>query len=56
MVLQYVARLGRITRREAAALCQVGPYQATRLLKRLVKEGKLETHGTGKGAWYGPRS
>lgn len=56
MVLQYVARHGRITRRKAAEFCQIGPYQATRLLRRLVKEGKLETHGTGKGTWYELRS
>lgn len=52
MILEYVKAHGRITRREAAELCRIGPYQATRLLKRLVEEGKLVRHGVGKGTWY----
>lgn len=52
MVLQYVERHGRITRREAAELCRIGPYQATRLLARLVDAGRLRRHGTRKAAWY----
>ncbi len=53
MVLQYVEKHGRITRREAAELCRIGPYQATRLLARLVESGRLSRHGKRKGAWYG---
>ncbi len=52
MVLQYVEKHGRITRREAAELCRIGPYQATRLLSRLVDDGRLRRHGTRKAAWY----
>ncbi|GIV83925.1 MAG: hypothetical protein KatS3mg052_0932 [Candidatus Roseilinea sp.] len=52
MVLQYVDKHGRITRREAAELCRIGPYQATRLLDHLVKDGRLIRHGERKGAWY----
>jgi ATP-dependent DNA helicase RecG len=52
MVLQYVEKHGRITRREAAELCRIGPYQATRLLSRLVNDGRLRRHGTRKAAWY----
>ncbi|CUB05967.1 RNA-binding domain-containing protein [Tepidiphilus thermophilus] len=52
MVLQYVEKHGRITRREVAELCRIGPYQATRLLSRLVDEGRLVRHGARKGAWY----
>jgi ATP-dependent DNA helicase RecG len=52
MVLQYVEKHGRITRREAAELCRIGPYQATRLLNKLVKEGRLLRQGTRKGAFY----
>lgn len=52
MVLQYVEKHGRITRREAAELCQLGPFQATRLLDRMVKDGRLVRHGQRKGAWY----
>ena len=56
MVLQYVEKHGRITRREAAELCQLGIRQAGRLLARLTRQGKITLHGTRKGAWYGPRS
>ena len=56
MVLQYVERHGRITRSETAELCQLGPQQATRLLRRLIDQGKLARHGAKRGAWYGPRS
>ena len=56
MILQYVRAHGRITRREAAELCQISPFQATRLLRKLVGQGKLIAHGTGKGTWYEQRS
>ncbi len=52
MVLQYVARHGRITRREAAELCRLSPDQAYRLLQRMAKDGRLIRHGSKKGAWY----
>ena len=52
MVLQYVRAHDRIVRREAADLCRIGPYQATRLLQRLVREGELAQHGERKGAFY----
>jgi len=52
MVLQYVEKHGRITRREAAELCQLGPFQATRLLARLARDGRLVRRGTRKGAYY----
>ncbi|MCL5677444.1 MAG: putative DNA binding domain-containing protein [Firmicutes bacterium] len=52
MVLQYVEKHGRITRREAAALCRLSPDQAYRLLMRLAEGGKLARHGTKKAAWY----
>lgn len=53
MVLQYVGKHGRITRRDVADLCKLGPDQAFRLLRRLVEAGRLRRHGTGKNAWYG---
>lgn len=56
MILDYVRAHGRITRKEAAELCRIGPYQATRLLKRLVELGMLTPHGVGKGCWYSLRS
>jgi ATP-dependent DNA helicase RecG len=52
MVLQYVEKHGRITRREVAELCRIGPYQATRLLNKLVRVGRLLRQGTKKGAFY----
>ena len=52
MILQYVNRQGRITRRETAELCQIGSDQAKRLLKKLVATGKLVQHGEKKGTWY----
>jgi ATP-dependent DNA helicase RecG len=52
MVLQYVEKHGRITRKEAAGLCRIGPYQATRLLNKLVREGRLLRQGTRKWAFY----
>ncbi|CAM3369326.1 ATP-binding protein [Rhodothermus bifroesti] len=52
MVMQYVAKHGRITRSEAAELCQLGPFQATRLLSRLVQSGLLVRLGTKRGTYY----
>jgi len=53
MILQYVEKHGRITREETAELCRLSPYQATRVLRRLVEKDKLKMHGTRKGTWYG---
>jgi ATP-dependent DNA helicase RecG len=52
MVLQYVDAHGHITRTEAAELCSLTPDQASRLLRRLVKEGKLELRGERRGSEY----
>lgn len=52
MVLQYVEKHRRITRKVAAELCRIGPYQATRLLARLVEDGRLIRHGERKAARY----
>ncbi len=56
MILQYVRAHGRIVRREAADLCRIGPYQATRLLKKLVEQEALAQHGQRKGTYYTLRS
>ncbi len=56
MVLQYVEKHGRITRREAAELCRLSPDQAYRLLLRLCEDGRLVQHGAKKGAWYARRA
>ena len=41
MVLQYVEKHSRITRAEAAELCNISPDQAYRLLRRLTESGRL---------------
>ena len=52
MVLQYVDAHGQITRTEAAELCSLTPDQASRLLRRLAKEGKLKLRGERRGSEY----
>jgi len=56
MVLQYVRAHRRITRREAAELCQISLDQAYRLLQGLVEKGVLIQHGKKKGSWYSLRA
>ena len=51
-VLQYVDAHGQITRTEAADLCSLTPDQASRLLRRLAKEGKLKLRGERRGSEY----
>jgi len=53
-VAEEVQTHGRITRREAAELCQIGKYQATRLLARLVASDQLRRLGRGRGTYYEP--
>lgn len=52
MVLQYVKKHGRITRREVAELCRIGVDQAKRLLARLAREKSLKRRGVTRGIWY----
>jgi predicted HTH transcriptional regulator len=52
MVLQYVEKHSRITRREAAQLCRIASHQAGDLLSKLVARGELAMHGARKGAFY----
>jgi ATP-dependent DNA helicase RecG len=52
MILNYLRAHGRITRRETVELCRISPYQATRLLQKLVKQDKLSQHGKWKGTYY----
>ena len=52
MVLTYVDRHGSITRREAAELCQLDSGQASRLLRRLRNEDRLELVGERRSAKY----
>lgn len=53
MVLQYVEKHGRITRREAAELCRITGPQAYRLLTSLAKQKLIEREGRrGRGVGY----
>jgi ATP-dependent DNA helicase RecG len=56
MVLKYVEKHGRITRREVAELCRISPDQAYRLLTRLTGESRLAQYGIKKGSWYERRA
>ena len=53
MVLQYVEKHGRITRKETTALCRISGPQAYRLLDRLAEQGLLAREGErGRGVGY----
>jgi ATP-dependent DNA helicase RecG len=52
MVLQYVGKHGRITRKDVIDLCRISEDQASRLLRRLQAESKLTMVGKGRGAYY----
>jgi ATP-dependent DNA helicase RecG len=55
MVLQYAESHGRITRKDVRDLCRINEDQATYLLRKLSREGKLELIGKGRGAYYRKR-
>ncbi|GID25196.1 RNA-binding domain-containing protein [Paractinoplanes brasiliensis] len=52
MVLQYVEAHGQINRSQAADLCALTSEQASRLLRRLAREGRLEARGERRGTVY----
>lgn len=52
MVLNYIGKHGSIKRADAAELCRISPYQASRLLKKLVNARKIVPKGQGKGTFY----
>jgi len=52
MIMQYVRAHGKVSRAEAAELCSITPDQASRVLRRLAREGKLVRHGERRGAVY----
>ncbi len=52
MILTYVARHGSIGRAEATELCRIAPDQASRLLRRLVRDGTLRMTGNRRTARY----
>lgn len=52
MVLQFVDAQGRITRAQAAELCQLGGREARHVLEKLVRSGSLVVRGQRRGAYY----
>ena len=52
VVLQYVSAHGRITRSQAADLCQVEGREARQVLEKLVKRGALVVRGERRGSYY----
>lgn len=54
MVLQCAQSHGKITRKDAAALCRVSEHQASRLLRKLVALKKLKVESKGRSTHYTP--
>lgn len=52
MILQFVSAHGHISRTQAAELCSLTPDQASRMLRRLKAEGRLERKGERKSTTY----
>ena len=52
MIINFIRQRHCIKRQDVVELCQVGPYQATRLLDKLVKAGKLKRLGQRRGVYY----
>jgi ATP-dependent DNA helicase RecG len=48
LVLQCARAHGRITRKDAAMLCRIGSNQASRLLRKLRSENRLQQEGQGR--------
>ncbi len=51
-VLALLAEDGEIKRAEVMARCQLTEDQATRLLRKMVRDGKIESVGAGRGVRY----
>ncbi len=52
-ILQIVKERGRLTMAEAVVLTGANRNTLKVHLRRLVEQGRLAQHGTGKGTWYG---
>ena len=53
MIIKYADNNhGKITRGEASELLRIEPSQTYRILKKLVKDGKLKLNGSGRYAYY----
>jgi ATP-dependent DNA helicase RecG len=54
MVLQYAQSHGKITRKDAAALCRISEHQASRLLRKLFSLKTLRIESKGRSTHYTP--
>lgn len=52
-ILAHVSKYGRITRQEAATLCRIDLWKASRLLRNLGKKKNLTKLGSKRGTYYG---
>ena len=52
IILTYLAKHKRITRREVAELCRLTLPQAEYLMRKLRKAGKVRLVGKGRNAYY----
>jgi ATP-dependent DNA helicase RecG len=52
MVLSYIDKHGSIKRAETMDLCHLTKDQASKLLNKMAKEGRLEMRGERRGAYY----
>ena len=52
LIIEYVKKYGEVTNRIVRELLGVDKYKASRLLKKLVKEGKLKRIGADRNARY----
>ncbi len=52
MVIKYVSKHGKITRKDVVELCRISPRQASHLLARLVANGQLAKVGERKTTYY----
>jgi ATP-dependent DNA helicase RecG len=52
MVLKFVAQHGSMKRPDVVRLCQLSDDQATRLLQKMVREGRLQAHGLRRWTRY----
>ncbi len=51
-ILQVVEERGRLTMADAVTLTGANRNTLKVHFRRLVKQGRLVQHGTGKGTWY----
>lgn len=52
MIICFIKEHKTVQRTEAADLCRISPFQAKRLLKKMVLEGKIISKGKGRGTFY----